>query len=319
MPLSPTTAALRTLVIIPAKDEQEALPAVLADLHAVRPDLDIVVVDDGSTDATAAVAKAGGATVLSLPFNLGIGGALRTGFRYAQREGYGRAVQFDADGQHDSTQIATLFAALDDGADMAIGNRFGGQSHTYQVGRVRAQAMGLMRFVVRQFSGQRFTDTSSGFRAFDHDVLEFFAREYPADYMESVEALLLATAAGFRVDEVPVRMHNREQGVPSTRRFKLLYHYLRLLLVITVSASRRSEVERKAANRVAARDTTAPPAVPAPASAPARASAASEVTRPAAPGGGAASVEPSGSASASSQPNPATLPAEPRHEPLGSK
>jgi glycosyltransferase involved in cell wall biosynthesis len=252
--MSPVAVPDRTLVIIPAKDEQDALPGVLADLHQAHPELDVVVIDDGSTDATAKVAKAAGATVLSLPFNLGIGGALRCGFRYAQREGYGRAVQFDADGQHDSSQIATLFAALDDGADMAIGNRFGGQSHTYQVGRVRARAMGLMRFVVRQFSGQRFTDTSSGFRAFDREVLEFFAREYPADYMESVEALLLATAAGFRVDEVPVRMHNREVGTPSNQRFKLMYHYLRLLLVITVSASRRSQVERKAADRVAARD-----------------------------------------------------------------
>src|SRR5204863_526157 len=124
----------------------------------------------------------------------------------AVKEGYTRAIQFDADGQHDSTQIHALFAALDDGADMAIGNRFGGQSHSYDVGRVRAQAMGLMRFVVRQFSGQRFSDTSSGFRA----------------------------------DEVPVMMHNRELGVASNRRFKLMYHYVRLMLVITVTASRRS-------------------------------------------------------------------------------
>lgn len=230
----------RALVIIPAKDEQAALPAVLADLHRNVPDADIVVVDDGSTDATARVAREGGATVLSLPFNLGIGGALRTGFRYAVQEGYTRAVQFDADGQHESTEIATLFAALDAGADMAIGNRFGGQSQSYQLSRMRAQAMGLMRFIVRQFSGQRFHDTSSGFRAFDERVLQYFSREYPAEYMESVEALLLACAAGFRVDEVPVEMHNREQGQPSNRRFKLLYHYVRLMLVITVTASRRS-------------------------------------------------------------------------------
>lgn len=233
----------RTLAIIPAKDEQDALPSVLTSLHASAPDLDVVVIDDGSTDDTAAVARAHGATVLRLPFNLGIGGALRTGFRFAVARGYDRAVQFDGDGQHDPTQIAALLAALDEGADMAIGNRFGGESHTYQLGRVRARAMGVLRFTVRQFSGQRFTDTSSGFRAFNRDVLEFFARNYPAEYMESVEALLLACAEGFRVDEVPVRMNNRSGGAPSTRRFRLLYHYLRLMLVITVSASRRRKLQ----------------------------------------------------------------------------
>jgi glycosyltransferase involved in cell wall biosynthesis len=244
----------RTLVIIPAKDEESALPGVLDRLHEVVPDLDVVVIDDGSTDATASVAEAHGAVVLRLPFNLGIGGALRTGFRYAARAGYERGVQFDGDGQHDPTQIGLLLAALDDGADMAIGNRFGGSSQTYQVGRVRAQAMGVMRFAVRQFSGHRFTDTSSGFRAFNRDMLDFFARDYPAEYMESVEALLLACGAGFRVDEVPVQMHHRDQGVPSTRRLRLLYHYVRLLLVITVSAPGRRRAARAAADRDARRD-----------------------------------------------------------------
>lgn len=251
-----------TLIIIPAKDEQEALPSVLANLAATVPELDVVVIDDGSTDATAAVARAGGAAVLSLPFNLGIGGALRTGFRYAVREGYERGVQFDADGQHDSTQIAALLAALDDGADMVIGNRFGGQSHTYELGRVRAGAMGLMRFVVRQFSGQRFTDTSSGFRGFSRDVLELFAREYPAEYMESVEALLLASAEGFRVDEVPIQMHNRELGQASNQRLKLIYHYLRLLLVITAQATPRKRARRRSAQAgwsAAGTDPTPPP------------------------------------------------------------
>jgi len=128
----------------------------------------------------------------------------------------------------------------------------------------------VMRLVVRQFSGQRFVDTSSGFRAFDRDVLEFFAREYPSEYMESVEALLLASAAGFRVDEVPVRMHNREDGTPSTVRFKLLYHYVRLMLVITVTASRRKRIAEAAAGRVASRGhtATAPPSALAPPVAP---------------------------------------------------
>ncbi|MCU0267514.1 MAG: glycosyltransferase family 2 protein [Acidimicrobiales bacterium] len=242
-PVERPRGAGRTLVVIPAKDEEEPLPGVLAELRAALPDVDVVVVDDGSTDRTGEVARAGGAVVLRLPFNLGIGGALRAGFRYAVEQGYDRAVQFDADGQHDAAEISTLLAALGAGADMAIGNRFGDASHTYDVGRVRARAMGLLRFAVRQFSGQRFHDTSSGFRAFNRPVLEFFARTYPSEYMESVEALLLACAEGFRVAEVPVVMHQRTAGAPSNRNLRLLYHYLRLLLVMTVSATRRNRPE----------------------------------------------------------------------------
>lgn len=237
-PSAPSTAP--ALVIVPALDEEAALPGTLAGLRAAQPDLDVVVVDDGSTDATAAVAAAGGAIVLSLPFNLGIGGALQTGFRYAVRNGYQRAVQFDADGQHDAASITALLEALDDGTDLVIGSRFAHRDHRYEVGRVRAGAMGLLRVAVRQLSGQRFTDTSSGFRGFSRNMLEEFAEHYPADYMESVEALLLASAAGFRVTEVPVVMHQRQEGNPSQRRLRLLYHYLRLLLVIAVSAPGRT-------------------------------------------------------------------------------
>ena len=229
----------RTLVIIPALNEEESLPHVLKELDEAVPDYDVVVVDDGSTDATATVARKAGATVLPLPFNLGIGGALRTGFLYAVRQGYRRAVQFDGDGQHDPEEIAVLVAALDDGADMAVGSRFAGKRASYDVGRVRAGAMGVLRFAVRQLSGQSFSDTSSGFRGFDRPVLEFFAVNYPSEYMESVEALLLASAAGFRVDEVPVHMRGRTGGSPSTKRWRLVYHYLRLFLVILASAPRR--------------------------------------------------------------------------------
>lgn len=229
----------RTLVIIPAFNEADAIESVLDELAEVVPDLDVLVVDDGSSDDTASLARAAGARVVSLSFNLGIGGALRTGFLYAVRHGYQRGVQFDGDGQHDPTQIKLLLDALDAGADMTIGSRFSGESHTYEVGRVRASAMGVLRFMVRQLSGQTFTDTSTGFRAFSEPVLEFFAVNYPYEYMESVEALVLACAQGFRVDEVPVNMRNREQGAPSNRRLRLLYHYVRLLLVITATAGRR--------------------------------------------------------------------------------
>lgn len=233
----------RPLVIIPAFNEEAALPSVLADLRAVDPPLDIVVVDDGSIDATAEVARDAGATVLQLPFNMGIGGALRTGFVFAVRRGYQQALQFDGDGQHDPTQIALLLQALDDGADMVVGSRFTDKAQTYDVGRVRAGAMSVLRFMVRQLSGQSFTDTSSGFRGFSRPVLELFARNYPREYMESVEALVLALSSGFTVREIPVHMSERLQGSPSNRRLKLGYHYIRLLLTITVTARRRPKPE----------------------------------------------------------------------------
>ena len=116
---------VRTLVVIPAFNESAALPETIADLRSHRPDLDIVVVDDGSADDTVAVARSLGVEVLPLPFNLGIGGALRCGFKYGVRQGYDRTLQFDADGQHLASEIDALLAPLDDGADMVVGVRFG--------------------------------------------------------------------------------------------------------------------------------------------------------------------------------------------------
>jgi glycosyltransferase involved in cell wall biosynthesis len=226
-------------VIIPAFNEEGALPATLVELSAEVPELDVVVVSDGSTDRTAAVARAAGVPVLELPFNLGIGGALRAGFRYAVARGYDAAVQVDGDGQHDPGQIHKLLTALDGGADMVIGSRFAKESARYEVGGTRRSAMRLLQIAVRLLSGHRFSDTSSGFRAFNRAVLSFFAREYPSEYMESVESLVLATYEGFDVVEVPVDMRPRAAGVASARRLRLAYHYLRLLVVLGASASRR--------------------------------------------------------------------------------
>jgi len=232
-----------TLVVIPAYDEEEALPGTLAELMSVRPDLDVVVVSDGSRDKTAELARAAGVAVVELPFNLGIGGALQTGFRYAVRHGYQRAVQFDADGQHDPREIAALEAALDAGADMVIGSRFGEGSVEYRVGPVRRVAMHVLRAAVNGLSGRKFSDTSSGFRAFTQPVLEFFARSYPVEFMDSTESLLLTCKAGFDVVEVPTRIRKRQAGRPSTRHVRLVYHYLRLLVVIVSQAGRRRRTE----------------------------------------------------------------------------
>ena len=226
-----------TIVVIPAYNEEDALPGVLAELGSVVPHFDVVVVDDGSADATAEVARRHGVTCVQLPFNLGIGGALRAGYRFALESGYERAVQFDGDGQHRADQIHVLLDGLDRGADMVIGNRFA--SGDYAVGRSRSVAMGALRVGVRMLAGRRYVDTSSGFRAVQRPLLDAFAREYPVEYMDSVETLVAACRAGYRVDEVPVRMEQRAGGVASTRNVRLVYHYARLIVAL-VGSSRRS-------------------------------------------------------------------------------
>jgi len=235
----------RTLVIIPALNEREALPRVLETLRAAVPNFDVLVVDDGSTDGTADVARDAGVMVAQLPYNLGIGGAIRTGFRYAVRQKYDRAVQFDADGQHDVSQLKKLIVELDRGADMVIGSRFGTTDSKYQTGIVRGGAMGLLRVVVSVMAGRRFTDTSSGFRAYSKRMLEYFSRNWPLDYLsDAVESILLASYSGFNVVEVPVMMHRRAGGQPSNRSVRLAYHYFRVFLVLVTMAPTRRQRRR---------------------------------------------------------------------------
>ncbi len=235
-----STDAPRALVIIPAWNEEEALPGTLHELAAIRPDLDVLVVSDGSTDATASIARAAGARVAELPFNLGIGGALQTGFRYAVRHGYRRAVQFDADGQHDPNEIATLFAALDDGADLVVGTRFGeGGTVEYRVGPFRRVAMHVLRVMMNAMTDSHFSDTSSGFRAFGAETLVLFARTYPVEFMDSTESLLQVCNAGLRAVEVPTVIRERQAGTPSTRHFRLVFHYLRLIVTMVAQWSFR--------------------------------------------------------------------------------
>jgi len=235
----------RILIIMPALNEEESLPATLKELREIVDDHDVLVIDDGSTDATAEVARRAGALAAPLPFTVGVGGAVRVGLHYAQRNGYDRAVVIDADGQHDPAGITALLDALDHGADMAVGSRFAAGTTEYPVGRIRRQAMRFLATIVRFLTGQRFSDVTSGFRAFDRPVIELLARDYPVEYLaDTVEALLIVRYAGFRVDEVPISMRPRAAGLPSTRRVKLVINYLRLLIGILGSASRRARLRK---------------------------------------------------------------------------
>jgi glycosyltransferase involved in cell wall biosynthesis len=235
-------------VIIPAYDEEDALPATLAELRRAQPTVEIAVVDDGSADRTADVARAGGAAVLSLPFNLGVGGAVRTGLRCADEWGYDRALVVDADGQHDARGIERLLAALDDGADLVIGSRFAEGAPGYEVGRLRRGAMQLLARIVRVRTGQRFTDVTSGYRGLSRRAIEILAAEYPAEFLaDTVEALLIVHDLGGRVVEVPVPMRPRVGGVPSTRGIVLVLNYLRLLVgILSATVFPRSRRERTA-------------------------------------------------------------------------
>ncbi len=199
----------------------------------------MVVIDDGSGDATTSVATQAGAIAIRLPFNTGVGGAVRTGLRYAEDHGYERAVVIDADGQHDPAGIAVLLAGLDRGNDLVLGSRFADPASDYRVGGLRRRAMRLLAWLVRRITGMRLTDVTSGYRAFSRRAIQVLAREFPSEYLaDTVEVLLIAHAATLKIEEVPVPMRVRAGGVPSTRNVRLALNYLRLLVEIAAGGYR---------------------------------------------------------------------------------
>jgi glycosyltransferase involved in cell wall biosynthesis len=228
------------LVIVPAWNEREALPGVLAELAAALPEADVLVVSDGSTDGTADVARRSGhAMVLDLPLNLGVGGAMRAGYRFARREGYDAAVQVDADGQHDPADVARVVRSLADlDADVVIGARFAGVG-SYSVRGPRRWAMSLLSGVLSRIAGTRLTDTTSGFRASNRRAIALFANEYPAEYLgDTVESLVIACRSGLTVRQVGVEMRARTGGVPSHNPAKAALFLGRAVLALVIAVSR---------------------------------------------------------------------------------
>ena len=234
---------------MPAYNEEQAVSSTLAELVAIIAELgikiDVVVVDDGSRDATAEVARRAGAVTLRLPFNTGVGGAVRTGLRFAEQQRYDRAVVVDADGQHDPRSIPALLTRLDTGTDVVVGSRFLDPATTHHVGWPRRGAMRFLGAVVRRITGQRLSDVTSGYRAFSDAAIRLLAREYPSEYLaDTVEVLLIAHHAGLTLDEVAVTMRPRTVGVASSRSLSSTFNYLRLLVEIASGGYRRSRVTR---------------------------------------------------------------------------
>lgn len=204
----------RVLVIVPAWNEESNVGITVREILAADPRYDVVVVDDGSTDRTAEVARDAGAAVLPLPFNLGVGGAMKTGFTYAQRHGYDCAIQVDADGQHNPANIAEVIEGLRV-ADISIGARFADVGD-YSVRGPRRWAMVFLASVVSRVAKARLTDVTSGFRAANSRAIAQYVRYYPAEYLgDTIDSLVAAAHAGLRVTQVPVAMRPRNHGRPS--------------------------------------------------------------------------------------------------------
>ena len=231
---------MKPLVLIPAYNEAARVARVLAGVRAVVPDATMLVVDDGSTDETTAVARAAGARVVRLPFNLGAGVAAQTGYKLAVREGYDCVVQLDADGQHEPADIPALLAVIARGeADVAIGSRFLGGGSGYRPGVLRRIGMGLFRWLARLLTGVWFSDVTSGFRALGGDVVPFVAHEwYPADYADA-DVLITLCRAGFRLREVPVRMYARSGGLSMHAGLRPVYYVFKMLLSVALAPLRR--------------------------------------------------------------------------------
>jgi glycosyltransferase involved in cell wall biosynthesis len=226
----------RTLVIIPAWNEAGSIGEVVAEVRGELPGVGVLVVDDGSADATAAVAAAAGAVVARLPINLGVGGAMRTGYRYARDHGYEVAIQVDADGQHDPRYVPKLVDALDE-ADLVIGARFA--EGDYRVRGPRSWSMRMLSAVLSRLAGTRLTDTTSGFRACNRSLIELFAGWYPAEYLgDTVEVLVRVARSGYRIRQTPVAMRQRVAGTPSHSPIKASVYLFRAFVVLVLALIR---------------------------------------------------------------------------------
>jgi len=228
---------MRTLIIIPAYNEAKSLPALFDALKKAPVACDIVVINDCSTDDTEAVCKAHGVRVISLPVNLGIGGAVQTGYRYAWINGYDAAVQMDGDGQHDPRFLKLLLSRIEEGYDLCIGSRFI-ENEGFQSSVARRIGIRYFSWLIHFMTGHRFSDPTSGYRACSRGLIGMFAREYPKDYPEP-ETIVAAHRNKFKITEVPVIMKPRKEGTSSITNLKAIYYMIKVSLAIAIASIRK--------------------------------------------------------------------------------
>lgn len=229
---------MRKLAIVPALNEERAIGGVIDEIKAFDSTFDVLVIDDGSHDRTAENAAAHGARVVRLPYNLGIGGSVQTGFRYAFTHDYDLVARVDGDGQHDPGQLTALLpVVLGDVADICVGSRFAG-SGGYRSSGTRRLGIRILAGTVSLMTRQRVTDTTSGFQVLNRRAIALFAQDYPHDYPE-VEAAVMLHKHRLRLAEVPVTMREREHGSSSITALRSVYYMAKVLLAVGVAMFRR--------------------------------------------------------------------------------
>jgi len=234
---------MRVLIIIPAYNEEGNLPKLLADIKKNNPYFDVIVINDCSLDRTKEVCKYYDSDVVNLPVNLGIGGAVQTGYKYAYYNNYDIAVQVDGDGQHNTKYINELIEKLDEGFNLCIGSRFI-VNQGFQSTATRRAGIRFFSVLIKMVTGQVVSDPTSGFRACDKKLIEYFAQEYPKDYPEP-ETIVIARRNNFKVSEVPVIMAEREDGKSSITSFKSIYYMIKVTMAILIASLSKSNGGRK--------------------------------------------------------------------------
>lgn len=230
---------MKLLVAIPALNEELSISSVIDGVQTHIPEATVLVIDDGSKDLTATIAKSAGATVLKLPFNVGVGGALRTAFRYATENNFTHVMQIDADGQHLPSEARQLLGKIGQN-DIVIGSRFNNNATNYHVGLPRKFAMQVLAKITSTICRTKLTDVTSGFRICSGSAVTLFSREYPRDYLgDTVESLIIAHKHGIPISEVPVTMKSREHGNPSQNTIKSIWYLTRALLVISLATLKK--------------------------------------------------------------------------------
>ncbi|HHV99656.1 MAG TPA: glycosyltransferase family 2 protein [Clostridiaceae bacterium] len=231
---------MKILTIIPAYNEEKSITSVIANVRRYVPESDILVVNDGSSDNTALYAAAANAMIINLPFNLGIGGAMQTGYMFARDNNYDIAIQVDGDGQHNPSDIQKLVKpVIDNLTDMAIGSRYISRT-SYRSSYLRRIGMIFFSALVAFLTGNKVKDTTSGFRVVNRNIINYFAKNYPTDYPE-VDVLVKLHKKGFRIMEIPVEMNRRQNGKSSITPFRSVYYMIKVSISILIDAIRPAD------------------------------------------------------------------------------